>query len=76
MKYFKDNNQINPDIQVLKRQVVFKSPGDDAVAHLHIVDTKADGKVIKLLHNIKVEYLSAFNYVMYSCLCIDFKAKD
>ena len=55
MKYFKDENWINsPSVQVLKRQVVFMSPNDDAVADLCIVNATADGKIIKVLHDKKV----------------------
>ena len=57
MKYFKDENQINSAMQILKRQVVFKPPTDDAVADLRMVDTQADGKIIKLIHNKKVQCL-------------------
>ena len=52
MKYFIDDHQINSGIQILKRQVVFESATDDAVAELCIVDTPTDAKIIT--HNKKV----------------------
>ena len=55
MKYFIDENHINSGIKILKRQVVFKPSTDDAAADLCIVDTQADGKIIKILLNKKVQ---------------------
>ena len=55
MKYFIDEHQISLGIQVLKRRVIFKPATDGAVANLRIVDTKADGKIIKIIHNKQVD---------------------
>ena len=60
MKYFVTENQISPSIQVLKRKVVFKPPNDDVnpvVADLCLVDTQADGNIIKLFDDKKVQFL-------------------
>ena len=57
MKCFTEENQINPSIQVLKRQVVFPNI-DNAVAELCLVDPQADNKIIKLFHDKKVQFLN------------------
>ena len=45
MKYFIDEHQISSGIQVLKRQVVFESASNDAVA---VLRTQTDAKIITL----------------------------
>ena len=79
MKYFIDGHQINSGIQLLKRQVIFKPATDDAVrvANLRIVDTQADGNIIKILLNKQVcisKYPNAFiEFILFSLLYnIDF----
>ena len=54
MEHFIDEHQINSGIRLLKRQMIFKPATDKAVANLHIVDTQADGNIIKILLNKQV----------------------
>ena len=61
MKYLKDENWVNEtshlQLEIFKRQVTFKLPAENAKAVLCLVDKNSDEKIIKLLHNKKVNIL-------------------
>ena len=59
MEHFKKESWIKSSTiqtQVLKRKVTFRIPTGNATAELCLVDEHADEKIIKVLHDRKVNF--------------------
>ena len=56
ISYFKERSWITPSRQVLKRQVTFVQPTNDATAEICLVDMSADGNIINFSQDYKVCY--------------------
>ena len=56
ISYFKERSWVNPSRQVLKRQVTFVEPTNDATAEICVVDKSVDGNIINFSQDYKVCY--------------------